>query len=93
MAAMLRLSYRAMTCARSANSASANGQIAGVEPQYNEIRYLPLKQGRWLNYLDETQKRNVIVLGDELTRNLFLDDPRLVRLSCSMASGLRLLAV
>ena len=51
--------------------ASANGQIVGVEPQYNEIRYLPLKQGRWFNDLDESQKRNLIVLGDELTRNLF----------------------
>src|SRR6202140_2448915 len=35
--------------------ASANGQISGVEPQYNEIRYIPLKQGRWLNELDEVQ--------------------------------------
>ncbi|MBV9574069.1 MAG: ABC transporter permease [Acidobacteriales bacterium] len=55
--------------------ASANGQIAGVEPQYNQIRYLPLKQGRWFNQLDDSQKRNVIVLGDELTRNLFPGRP------------------
>jgi putative ABC transport system permease protein len=55
--------------------ASANGQIVGVEPQYGEIRYLPLKQGRWLNELDESQRRNVIVLGDELTRNLFTGRP------------------
>jgi putative ABC transport system permease protein len=55
--------------------ASANGQIAGVQPQYNTIRYLPLKQGRWFNDLDEGQKRNVIVLGDELTRNLFPGRP------------------
>jgi len=55
--------------------ASANGQILGVEPQYAEIRYLPLKQGRWLNGLDEAQRRNVIVLGDELTRNLFSGRP------------------
>lgn len=55
--------------------ASANGQIAGVEPQYSEIRYLPIKQGRWLNELDEAQKRDVIVLGDELTRNLFPGRP------------------
>ena len=55
--------------------ASANGQIAGVEPQYNEIRYLPLNQGRWFNDLDEAQKRNVIVLGDELTRHLFPGRP------------------
>ncbi len=55
--------------------ASANGQITGVEPQFNEIRYLPIKQGRWLNPLDEAQRRNVIVLGDEMTRNLFPGRP------------------
>jgi len=55
--------------------ASANGQITGVEPQFNQIRYLPLKQGRWLNAQDESQKRNVIVLGDEMTRNLFPGRP------------------
>jgi len=57
--------------------ASANGQIVGVEPQYNGIRYIPLLQGRWLNGLDEAQRRNVIVLGDELTRNLFSGRPAL----------------
>jgi putative ABC transport system permease protein len=55
--------------------ASANGEIAGVEPQFNLIRYLPLKQGRWLDPLDESQRRNVIVLGDELVKNLFPGRP------------------
>jgi len=55
--------------------ASANGQIVGVEPQYSEIRFLPIKQGRWLNGLDDSQRRNVIILGDELTRNLFAGRP------------------
>jgi putative ABC transport system permease protein len=55
--------------------ATANGQIVGIEPQFNEIRFLPIKDGRWLNDLDEVQKRNVIVLGDELTRNLFSGRP------------------
>ncbi len=55
--------------------ASASGEIAGVEPQFSEIRYLPLNQGRWLNSLDETQRRNVIVLGDELVKNLFPGRP------------------
>jgi putative ABC transport system permease protein len=55
--------------------ASANGEIAGVEPQFSEIRYLPVNQGRWLNNLDETQRRNVIVLGDELVKNLFPGRP------------------
>jgi putative ABC transport system permease protein len=57
--------------------ASANGQIVGVEPQYDEIRFIPLMQGRWLNELDEAQRRNVIILGDELTRNLFSGRPAL----------------
>ena len=57
--------------------ASANGEITGVEPQYNGIRYLPMKQGRWLNGLDEIQRRNVIVLGDEMTKNLFPGRPAL----------------
>jgi putative ABC transport system permease protein len=57
--------------------ASASGQITGIEPQYSEIRFLPLKQGRWLNNLDGAQKRNVIVLGDEMTRNLFTGRPAL----------------
>jgi putative ABC transport system permease protein len=57
--------------------ATANGQIVGVEPQFNVIRFLPINQGRWLNGLDESQKRNVIVLGDELTRNLFSGRPAL----------------
>lgn len=55
--------------------ASANGQITGVEPQFNQIRFLPVNQGRWMNDLDEAQKRNVIVLGDEMRRNLFPGRP------------------
>jgi putative ABC transport system permease protein len=55
--------------------ASASGQLTGAEPQYNGIRFLPMKQGRWLNNLDEVQKRDVVVLGDEMTRNLFPGRP------------------
>ena len=57
--------------------ASANGEIIGIEPQFSDIRFLPLNQGRWLNWYDESQKRNVIVLGDELTKNLFPGRPAL----------------
>ena len=57
--------------------ANASGQLVGAEPQYVDIRYLPLKQGRWIDELDNMQKRNVIVLGDELTRNLFPGHPAL----------------
>jgi putative ABC transport system permease protein len=57
--------------------ASASGQITGIEPQFSQIRFLPLNQGRWINHLDGAQKRNVIVLGDEMTRNLFTGRPAL----------------
>jgi len=54
---------------------NASGEILGVEPQLNEISYLPLKEGRWLNELDGLQRRNVMVLGDELRKNLFPGRP------------------
>ncbi len=55
--------------------ASASGLLTGAEPQYRGIRFLPLKQGRWLNDLDESQKRDVVVLGDEMAHNLFPGRP------------------
>jgi putative ABC transport system permease protein len=55
--------------------ASASGQLTGAEPQYNGIRFLPILQGRWLNDLDEVQKREVVILGDEMRRNLFPGRP------------------
>jgi putative ABC transport system permease protein len=55
--------------------ATAGVEILGVEPQLNEISYLPLKEGRWLNEMDEAQRRNVIVLGYELQKTLFPGRP------------------
>jgi len=54
---------------------NAGGEILGVEPQLNEISYLPLKEGRWLNDLDGAQRRHVIVLGNELLKALFPGRP------------------
>ena len=53
----------------------ASGQIVGVPAMYNEIRYLPLSEGRWLNDMDDVQRRAVIVIGDEVRRTLFLGRP------------------
>jgi putative ABC transport system permease protein len=50
---------------------NSNGQVAGVPPQFNRIRYLPVVAGRWLNQADEDQKRSVAVIGDEMLKNLF----------------------
>lgn len=55
--------------------ATAGVEILGVEPQLNEISYLPLKEGRWLNDMDGAQRRNVIVLGNELLKTLFPGRP------------------
>jgi putative ABC transport system permease protein len=51
--------------------ASAGGQLIGTEPQYNQIRFLPLTEGRWINDKDNSEKRQVVVLGDEYIKNLF----------------------
>jgi putative ABC transport system permease protein len=53
----------------------ASGQIMGVPADFNNIRYLPINDGRWLNEMDDVQKRPVIVLGDEARRTLFLGRP------------------
>jgi putative ABC transport system permease protein len=55
--------------------ATGSGEIIGAEPQLNEISFLPLKEGRWLNRLDGDQRRNVIVLGNDLQKTLFPGRP------------------
>jgi putative ABC transport system permease protein len=57
--------------------ATGSGEIMGTEPELNEISYLPIKEGRWLNDLDGQQRRNVIVLGNELLKVLFPGRPAL----------------
>ena len=53
----------------------ASGQIMGVPANFNQIRYVPINEGRWLNELDDLQKRTVIVIGDEVRRTLFSGRP------------------
>ena len=53
----------------------SSGRINGVPASINDIRYLPIGEGRWLNEMDDVQKRAVIVLGDETRRTLFLGRP------------------
>jgi putative ABC transport system permease protein len=49
----------------------SSGQLMGVTADINQIRYLPIAEGRWLNDLDVSQKRAVVVIGDEARRTLF----------------------
>jgi len=53
----------------------SSGNVLGVPSAFREIRYLPLADGRWLNDLDDSQKRAVVVLGDEARRVLFPGRP------------------
>ena len=53
----------------------SSGQLLGVPPLFNQIRYIPIRDGRWLNDLDDAQRRHVIILGDEARRILFPGRP------------------
>jgi putative ABC transport system permease protein len=54
---------------------NSSGQLMGVPANFNEIRYLPIADGRWLNDLDVSERRAVVVLGDEARRVLFPGRP------------------
>ncbi len=54
-----------------------SGQLLGVPSYFNELRYMPILDGRWLNASDDAQKRAVVVLGDEARRVLFSGHPSL----------------
>src|SRR4051812_6384788 len=56
---------------------SAGGAIAGVEPDFIHIRFIPMGGGRWFNHQDEVERRRVAVLGWEQRKNLFPGRPAL----------------
>jgi putative ABC transport system permease protein len=53
----------------------SSGRLMGVPAEYSQIRFVPMQDGRWLNDLDISQRRAVIVLGDEARRVLFPGRP------------------
>jgi putative ABC transport system permease protein len=53
----------------------SSGRINGVPANITDIRYMPMNEGRWINAMDDAQKRTVIVLGDETRRTLFSGRP------------------
>ncbi len=56
------------------NAAASN--VAGIEPQYQEIRTIELSRGRQFNWEDERQARRVVILGHDVAEQLFgLRDP------------------
>ncbi|HWR16909.1 MAG TPA: ABC transporter permease [Terriglobales bacterium] len=54
---------------------NSNGYVDGSEPQFYDIRYQPIAQGRWLTWEDERERRNVCVIGQEFVRLLFPGRP------------------
>jgi len=58
-------------------SQSTNGQVFGVTPNYNRIRFMPVDNGRWLNEADDNDHHYVAVLGAEMYKNLFAGKPAL----------------
>jgi putative ABC transport system permease protein len=54
---------------------SSNGYVDGSEPQFYNIRYQPVDQGRWPDWTDELQRNNVCVIGSEFVRLLFPGRP------------------
>ncbi|HYU40644.1 MAG TPA: ABC transporter permease [Vicinamibacteria bacterium] len=56
---------------------TVNARVRGVDPTFGEMRnIIPAAGGRFLDDLDSTLKRRVVVLGDELATDLFAkDDP------------------
>lgn len=54
---------------------SSNGYVDGAEPQFYNIRYQPIGQGRWPNWTDEQERNNVCVIGKEFVHLLFPGHP------------------
>jgi putative ABC transport system permease protein len=55
--------------------ATTSGFVSGQKPVFNQIRFMPQGEGRWLNDADEEQRRLVCVLGFQMMRNLFPGRP------------------
>jgi putative ABC transport system permease protein len=54
-----------------------NARVRGVDPSFGAMRnVIPQEGGRFINDMDSTLKRRVVVLGDELATDLFAkEDP------------------
>ena len=55
--------------------ANTSGQVLGVEPNYSEVRFLPIAEGRFIDATDIAERRRVVVLGSKNALLLFLGHP------------------
>ena len=54
---------------------NTNGQTFGVMPNYNKVRYVPLAGGRWFSDADNEERRQVAVVGHEMSKSMFPGRP------------------
>ena len=55
--------------------ANTSGQVMGVEPNFPDIRFVPLAEGRFLDAADLAERRRVVVLGSKSSTLLFPGRP------------------
>ena len=55
--------------------ANTSMQVMGTEPNFSEVRFVPLAQGRFLDDGDLANNRRVLVLGAKAAQTLFLGHP------------------
>jgi putative ABC transport system permease protein len=56
---------------------SSSGEVTGVEPNYSEIRFVPVAEGRFLQADDLELRRRVVVMGKKTASLLFPGRPAL----------------
>jgi len=54
---------------------TAGGQVLGVDPDFQQIRFIPIAQGRFIEPEDMLNKSRVIVLGQKSAQLLFPGHP------------------
>jgi putative ABC transport system permease protein len=57
--------------------ANASGQVMGVEPNFPQVRFVPIAEGRFLDDQDMVNRRRVVVLGSKSAQLLFPGRPML----------------
>jgi putative ABC transport system permease protein len=57
--------------------ANSSGQVMGVEPNFSQVRFVPIAEGRFLDDADLVERRRVVVLGSKSATLLFPGRPML----------------
>ena len=55
--------------------ANTSGPVMGVEPNYAQVRTMPLAEGRFIDAADIADRRRVVVLGSKCANLLSLGHP------------------